>query len=182
VATLVAATAWFFSANGGHTAAPGELKRAHAQATASRSVSPAASASAATSATSDATAAPTSSPVVRGSGHSPARLTGTWTGTYFCSQGWTGVRLVLKATASGRLTATAYFYAISGNPGVPSGSFALTGSYSADGFQLTPAHWISEPPDYVMVGLIATTPAGTSDEVLNGDVVGPGCTTFSLSR
>ena len=31
------------------------------------------------------------------------------------------------------------------NVSVPSGSFALTGSYTATGFQLTPDHWISKP-------------------------------------
>ena len=184
VAALIAVTggttAWFLSANSGHLAAQDEPEKAPTQATASRSFSPAASASAATSATSGAKASPTPS-AEQESSFSPARLTGTWTGTYFCSQGWTGVRLVLKATSSGSLTATANFYALNGNPGVPSGSYALTGSYSAQGFQLTPDYWISEPPAYVMVGLIATAP-GTSDAVLNGEVVGPGCTTFSVSR
>ena len=60
---------------------------------------------------------------------SPARLTGTWTGTYFCPQGWTGLRLVLKAASNGTLAATFDFYPIDGDPGVPSGSFTLTGSY-----------------------------------------------------
>src|SRR4029077_11019100 len=42
--------------------------------------------------------------------------------------------------SSGGLTATFNFYAIQGNVSVRSGSFALTGSYSAKGLQLTPDH------------------------------------------
>ena len=112
---------------------------------------------------------------------SPARLTGTWTGTYFCPQGWTGLRLVLKAASNGTLAATFDFYPIDGDPGVPSGSFTLTGSYSARGFRLRPGHWISEPPNYLMVSLTAPAP-GNNDTTLTGSVTGPGCTTFSVSR
>jgi hypothetical protein len=67
----------------------------------------------------------------------------------------TGLRLALKATSSGSLTATFTFYATQSNVSVPSGSFALTGSYSAEGFQLTPDHWITMPAGYSMVGLTA---------------------------
>jgi hypothetical protein len=90
------------------------------------------------------------------------------------------MRLALKATSSGSLTATFSFYPTAGNVSVPSGSFALTGSYSAKGFQLTPDHWISKPQNYSMVGL--TGAANKSDTVLSGSVVSPGCTTFSVSR
>ena len=207
VATLVAVTggvtAGVVSANSKHPTAQGELK-AQTRATASPSFSPSASASATqrqqqgrgkrnghgtpaasptatTTATPSAKVSPTPHATKQGSGLSPARLTGTWTGTYFCRQGWTGLRLVLKATSSGGLTATFNFYATGSNVSVPSGSFALTGSYSAKGFQLTPDHWISKPQGYLMVGLTATAPS-KNDTVLNGNIVSPGCTTFSVSR
>lgn len=64
---------------------------------------------------------------------------------------------------------------------MPSGSFTLTGSYSARGFRLRPGHWISEPPNYLMVSLTAPAP-GNNDTTLTGSVTGPGCTTFSVSR
>ncbi len=112
---------------------------------------------------------------------SPARLTGTWTGTYFCPQGRTGLRLVLKAAPNGALAATFDFYPVDGNPGVQSGSFTLTGSYSARGFRLRPGHWISEPPNYLMVSLTAPAP-DDNNTTLTGSVTGPGCTTFSVSR
>jgi hypothetical protein len=126
--------------------------------------------------------APSASPGTGpGSALSPARLTGTWTGAYFCPQGWTGLRLVLKAASNGALTATFDFYPVDGNSGVPSGSFTLTGSYSVQGFRLRPGHWISVPPDYLMVGLAARAP-GNHDTTLTGTVIGAGCTTFSVSR
>ena len=205
VAALVAAaggvTAEVVSAGGKHSTAHGGLK-AQTQATASPSLSPAASASATqrqqhdrgkrngrgtptasptTTGTPSAKASPTAHATKRGSGLSPASLTGTWTGTYFCPQGWTGLRLVLKATSSGSLTATFSFYATKSNVSVPSGSFALAGSYSAKGFQLTPDHWISKPQNYSMVGLTGGAPS-SNDTVLSGSIVSPGCTTFSVSR
>jgi len=207
VAALVAVaggvTAGVVSADGKHSTAHGGLK-AQTQATASASFSPAASASAVqlqrqgrdkrngpgtstasptTTATASpgAKASPTPHATRPGSGLNPARLTGTWTGTYFCPQGWTGLRLVLKAGSGGSLTATFNFYATQSNVSVPSGSFALTGSYSAKGFQLTPDHWITMPAGYSMVGLTAGPP-GKNGTALSGSVVGAGCTTFSVSR
>ena len=143
--------------------------------------SPTATATATARATSSAKASPTARATKQGSGLNPASLNGTWTGTYFCPQGWTGLRLVLTATSSGGLTATFSFYPTGSNVSVPSGSFVLTGSYSAKGFQLTPDHWISKPEKYSMVGLTASAPS-KDDTVLNGDIVSPGCTTFSVSR
>jgi serine/threonine protein kinase len=141
-----------------------------------QTASPTATATAAHS----AKASPAPHPTKRGSGLRPASLTGTWTGSYFCPQGQTGLRLTLKATASGGLTATFSFYPTSTNVSVPAGSFALTGSYTAKGFQLTPDHWISKPQNYSMVGL--TGAANASDTALSGSIVSPGCTTFSVSR
>jgi eukaryotic-like serine/threonine-protein kinase len=112
---------------------------------------------------------------------SPARLTGTWTGTYFCPQGLTGLRLVLLAASDGALAATFDFYPLHGDSDVPTGSFTLTGSYSARGLRLRPGHWISEPPNYLMVSLSAPAP-GNNDTRLTGTVISPGCTTFSVSR
>lgn len=79
-----------------------------------------------------------------------------------------GLVATLIAVTAG---ATAWFFSAN------SGHTAAPG----EGFQLIPGYWISELPNYVMVGLTATT-SGTSDKVLRGDVVGPGGTTFSLSR
>ncbi len=168
VALAAGVTAGVVIAYGGHPAAQ-DAPRTQTR--------PAASSPATTS----ATASPASSAAGPGSALSPARLTGTWTGAYFCPQGWTGLRLVLKAASNGALAATFDFYPIDGKPGVPSGSFTLAGSYSARGFRLRPGHWISEPPDYLMVSLTAPAP-GINDTTLTGTVTSPGCTTFSVSR
>jgi hypothetical protein len=195
-------TAGVVSGGGKHPAAQDALK-AQAQVTASPSLPAAASASATQSqphgggrrnghgtptaspaatatATHTAKASPSARATRKGSGLRPASLTGTWTGTYVCPQGQTGLRLALKATASGSLTATFSFYPTASNVSVPSGSFALTGRYSAKGFQLSPDHWISKPQNYSMVGL--TGAANKSDTVLSGSILSPGCTTFSVSR
>jgi hypothetical protein len=127
-----------------------------------------------------AKASPTARGTKKGSGLRPASLTGTWTGTYVCPRGQTGLRLALRATTSGGLTATFSFYPTAGNVSVPPGSFALTGSYTAKGFQLTPDHWISKPQNYSMVGL--TGAASKSDTALSGSIESPACTTFSVSR
>ena len=110
-------------------------------------------------ATASVTAMPaTSAAAEPGSAAGPGRLTGTWTGTYVCPQGRTGLRLILTAAADGTLAATFDFYPVDGEAGVRSGSFTLTGTYSAQGLELRPDRWISQPPDYAMVGLIATPP------------------------
>jgi serine/threonine protein kinase len=195
-------TAGVIGTGGKHPAASGALK-AQTQVTASPSLPAAASASATqgqqhgggrrnghgtptaspaatATATRKAKASPTGRATKKGSGLRPARLTGTWTGSYVCPQGSTGLRLALKATSSGGLTATFSFYPTASNVSVPSGSFALTGSYTAKGFQLTPDHWINKPQNYSMVGL--TGAANKSDTALSGSIVSPGCTTFSASR
>jgi hypothetical protein len=152
--------------------APGGQRNGHG--------TPGASSTASATATHKAKASPTARAAKKGSGLRPARLTGTWTGSYVCPQGSTGLRLALKATAGGGLTATFSFYPTGSNVSVPSGSFALTGSYTAKEFQLTPDRWISKPQNYSMVGL--TGAASESDTTLSGSVVSPGCTTFSVSR
>jgi hypothetical protein len=112
---------------------------------------------------------------------SPAALTGTWTGSYICSQGETGLSLVIQAAPAGTLTATFNFYAVPDNPGVPSGSFTMTGTYSAAGMNLTPDQWISQPPGWEMVGL-SSGPPTEGGTVLAGDVTTPGCSTFTVTR
>jgi hypothetical protein len=112
---------------------------------------------------------------------SPAALTGTWTGSYVCSQGDTGLRLVTQAAPDGTLTATFSFYAVPDNPGVPSGSFTMTGTYSAAGVDLTHNQWISQPAGYEMVDLSSGPPV-QDGTVLAGSVTTPGCSTFTVTR
>ena len=110
-----------------------------------------------------------------------AILSGTWTGAYYCNQGETGLRLIMQASPDGQVNATFNFYPLPSNPDVPSGSFALTGSYSAEGVVLTPAYWISEPPGYEMVALASALTPGNRN-ALEGQITTSGCTTFSVQK
>ena len=110
-------------------------------------------------------------------------LTGTWNGTYVCVQGETGLRLTINANSDGKLTATFSFYAVPSNPGVPSGAFTMTGSFTANGENFSMAHWIRQPAGYVMVNLSAGPPEN-GGTVLNGNVSATGgdCSTFSVKK
>jgi len=108
-------------------------------------------------------------------------LTGTWNGTYMCVQGETGLRLTINAKSDGKLTATFSFYSVPSNPGVPSGDFSMTGSFTADGENFTMGHWIKQPAGYQMVNLSAGPPTN-GGTVLNGNVSATGCSTFSVKK
>jgi hypothetical protein len=104
----------------------------------------------------------------------------TWKGSYQgCSQGPTGLTLVVrpKGRTGNRLKATFKFHALPSNPGVPSGSYAMTGWYFPGGVVLDQSHWISQPPGYGMVNLVGNAPCGRK---WGGAIVG--CTTFSVHK
>jgi hypothetical protein len=113
--------------------------------------------------------------------HHATGLAGTWTGTYVCSQGETGLRLAIRAASGGTLTATFNFYAVPANPRVQSGSFTMTGTDSHAGMLLTYGHWIKQPGGYEMVDLSAPPPSDGGDR-LSGTVTTSGCTTFTVTR
>jgi hypothetical protein len=107
-------------------------------------------------------------------------VVGAWTGTYYCNQGLTGVRLTITGTGGDVVRALVEFYAVASNPGVPDGSYEMTGNYSAaTGLVLIPDYWINQPSGYEMVGLSAPPPQGGS---MHGAVQGENCTTFSVNR
>jgi eukaryotic-like serine/threonine-protein kinase len=113
--------------------------------------------------------------------HHATGLAGTWTGTYVCSQGETGLRLAIQEASDGALTATFHFFAVPANPGVPSGSFTMTGTDSHAGMRLVYGHWIKRPAGYEMVDLSAPPPSNGGDR-LSGTVTLSGCTTFTVTR
>ena len=89
-------------------------------------------------------------------------VVGVWTGTYTCNQGLSGVRLTITGAGGDTVRATAEFYAVPSNPGVPDGSYVLTGNYSASGgLVLIPDYWINQPAGYEMVGLSGPRRTGT---------------------
>jgi tetratricopeptide (TPR) repeat protein len=111
----------------------------------------------------------------------PSTIAGIWEGSYVCGQGVTGLILDVASASGGTLTAVFDFFPISGNANVPSGSFTMTGKYSAAGVLLMPDHWINQPRGYGMVTLSGGQPSNDS-QVFSGAVISPGCTTFFVHK
>ena len=111
-------------------------------------------------------------------------LTGTWTGTYTCTQGVTGLTLEMMGSVFGTVGATFAFYPIPENPGVPSGRFAMRGLLAGTGVLRLDADetdWIEKPTGYRTVDLNGAISSDAS--TYSGTVVGSaGCTTFSVVR
>lgn len=91
-------------------------------------------------------------------------VSGLYIGRYACSQGPTGVDLLVQGTPEGFVTARFDFYSVQENLGVPSGSFLLQGRYFSDGsLLLRPERWIRQPSGYFMVsvfGKVYSSPNG----------------------
>lgn len=106
--------------------------------------------------------------------------TSRWVGRYECPQGVTGLTLEIVTSPSGA-TATFRFYAVPENPDVPSGSFVMRGTVRGDGtVELVPDHWLEQPTDYWMVGLVGTIdPSGAT---LRGRIREAACGAFDLTR
>jgi hypothetical protein len=115
-----------------------------------------------------------------------AAATGKWKGTYVCSQGLTGLTLTIKAgktvaTTMRGLTAVFAFHAVAGNPGVPTGSYSLTGYYFPGGIDLMPNQWISQPSGYSMVGVVAVPPLAVGGKLKGVVVSCPGSISLTKS-
>lgn len=111
---------------------------------------------------------------------SSSAFIGTWTGSYVCSQGRTGLKLVIQAGPDRTLTATFNFFALSSNPGVPSGSYTMTGTRNSTGADFTQGQWINQPPGYEMVDLSVDPPSDGGTD-LSGTITTCG-TAFTLTR
>lgn len=106
---------------------------------------------------------------------------GTWTGTYVCGQGITGVTLTVEPVDANAVRVVMEFYATAQNPGVPSGRYTLNGVLdpSSGRLRLTPDYWLAQPPGYTMVGLDGYL----KGERFTGAVTGNArCSTFSVTR
>jgi hypothetical protein len=112
-------------------------------------------------------------------GSPPSLAAGTWTGTYACSQGETGVHLAVRASSGDGLAGTFSFYAVPSNPSVPSGSYTMTGFIDPAGVFLFPGQWISQPPGWTMVNVAMNLPTG-GGTAMTGEVVG--CSSLSLTK
>jgi hypothetical protein len=102
-----------------------------------------------------------------------------WQGDYDCAQGVTGLTLTLEVSAAGQAQALFEFHSVPANPTVPTGCFQMSGSLDTAGnLNLLPGAWLLQPPGYVTVGLIGNL----DGQILHGTVIGPGCSTFLLTR
>ncbi|MFI7705845.1 serine/threonine-protein kinase [Nonomuraea sp. NPDC049480] len=110
-----------------------------------------------------------------------ASVAGRWTGTYQCSQGKTALELTITETSSGKLDAVFAFEADPSNPGVPSGSYAMSGRLDGGILVLKGERWIDRPGQYIMVDIRATL---TEDRpsAIEGTILGQGCSTFAVER
>ena len=105
----------------------------------------------------------------------------SWSGTYVCAQGTTAVQLQLWREGDA-LTAQFDFGPVPFNPGVPRGSFVLTGQLGphAGSFELVPNRWVSQPLGYRMVGMTGVVDVAAGQ--LYGRMEDPQCGTFWLAR
>ena len=104
----------------------------------------------------------------------------TWNGDYVCAQGLTNLELEVSG-ASDDLIAIFRFSEHHTNPGVPSGSYSLTGSLDCSGnLVLEPEAWIDDPGNYKMVGLEGML--STDGKTLSGEVASTDCETFEVTR
>jgi hypothetical protein len=111
---------------------------------------------------------------------SRAKLTGTWKGSYLgCKQGPTALALrVNKDGSSGdEMSATFTFSALKTNPGVPKGSYKVTGFVFPHWAVFIGTTWIHHPGGYQIVSLVGTPPAA---KTFRGMVAS--CSTFSLKH
>jgi hypothetical protein len=116
--------------------------------------------------------------------HEPhlADLSGTWTGTYTCLQGLTGMELVITQHGSTAIEAVFSFYADPSNPSVPSGTFSMDGTFhDADRtVSLNGTQWLNKPSGYRMIDLAGTVSADLT--TISGQVLNPPCSTFTVRR
>jgi hypothetical protein len=107
---------------------------------------------------------------------------GKWRGGYGCNQGLTGLTLTIAAAGEGQVSAVFEFYAHPDNPGVPSGSYRMAGTYEDGRLALEGTEWIEQPPGYVMVGYEGWSDGGVDPNRIYGTVSGAGCSVFEMRR
>jgi hypothetical protein len=123
---------------------------------------------------------------VRSQSSAPSSLrdfAGTWSGSYICPQGVTGLTLFVDPRSG---DAVFSFYPLPNNPDVASGEFTMLGHFDArsEQFVLVPDGWHERPSGYVMVGLIGQIDAVTRHfvgTVWSTSRLAP-CRTFDLQR
>jgi hypothetical protein len=105
---------------------------------------------------------------------------GTWHGKYMCTQGITGVTLMIERR-SNRLHGRFCFCAVPENPGLPTGEFELEGQLDQGGtVRLIPKRWILAPPGWLMIPLELSPSA--DGKSMTGTIGFPGCSRIQLAK
>ncbi|MEV0690730.1 hypothetical protein [Streptomyces sp. NPDC050388] len=109
-------------------------------------------------------------------------VVGTWRGSHLRNQGKSRLGLDISSSGGGAPEAVFGFSAHPDNLDVPTGSFAMIGTYGEGRMALRGDRWIDQPDNYLMVDLEADVPQ-ENPTALEGEVVGSfGCSTFSVVR
>lgn len=108
-------------------------------------------------------------------------VVGDWHGSYFCGQGRTQLVLTISSPGGSALDALFTFSEHPDNPGVPSGSFTMKGTWEDGEMVLLGDRWRSRPEDYLMVDLEARV-EGEPVSRIHGTVNDPSCSTFTVIR
>jgi hypothetical protein len=113
-----------------------------------------------------------------------------WEGRYMCPQGVTAVELTLERglttpdTGETSVDAVFTFGPHVGNPGLPTGSYRMTGQISAVAGELVvslqPDAWITRPLTYEMVSVQATI--DRDQRRLVGTIGSPRCSWIEANR
>lgn len=106
-----------------------------------------------------------------------------WEGAYDCGQGLTGLKVTIEAAdEAGAVTGTFDFHEVEQNPGVPSGSYRMEGTFADGELSLEGVEWVDQPDGYIMVGLESDPDMRTRPAMFAGKVTDPSCTAFILRR
>ncbi len=105
-------------------------------------------------------------------------LSGTWTGTYTCSQGVTGVTLQIVASSSQNVGALLQFAV----PNAPSGSYFMRGAFNpaTNGIVMNFTKWKNQPAGYAPANITGTVNFASGE--LRGTVLLAGCAALSMRK
>jgi len=129
----------------------------------------------------------------------PVPIPAGWMGSYTCRQGVTGLQLDVQevpqehfkcqnsypdcdpeyAKAPIPVRATFKFFPLPENPGLPAGSFTMTGAFTARKASLKPEAWKEQPAGWEMVALSGEV--SDDNRFFMGTIEHEGCGAFSLS-
>ena len=105
-------------------------------------------------------------------------LSGTWTGTYTCQQGVTGVTLQIVASSSQNIGALLQFAV----PNARSGAYFMRGVFNpaTNGLAMNFTTWKYQPEGYAAANITGTVNFASKE--LRGTILLPGCSTFSVRK